>query len=607
MTSLGWGIKPIKSTTVPKSVITVSAQSFLDGDRTGYTEVWRCAVAHFKQEHKRRRQTDQYRPYQTPVALWSDVTAHCGYEGLTFLWVYDLNWTARVTDLFGCLTARGWELEAFSLNPGAPWMVWRRKGATLKVCDVASLWPGSFDIVARLFGLSRLDAPPEGVSDLKWYARARRDCEILTTAVHEYIRWIRDDDLGPLAVTGNGQAWKAFRRQFYTTGLLVHHDAEAREAERRAMWTGRCEAYWHGTINFAVVHEWDLVAAYTNIAAECDVPTFLHGALDPTRDLQSYLDDKRFIVLGEVDVETDTPVVPTAHADGIVWPVGRFRTTLWEPEIRALLGSGAVVHLRRGWLYRRSPALRSWARWVLSVLDSDDAVTPAWRKHIVKRWGNVLIGRFAMQYPRWVKAGESEVSTVGYWPLVDSDTGEESAIIQVGRTLWEQEGVQDAHDCVPAVTGYVMSEARARLWQLMNQVPKEALLYVDTDSLLVTDRWLPEMMALQSTELGRGLRLKRAWDGLSIYGPRQLVTGQAVRVAGLPKRATRVGRHQFEGETMEGLTEALGAGHAAVVHLVSKSWTLTGTDTRRIGRGVGWTRPVEVKTWGAANDLTETG
>lgn len=605
--SVGWGIKPIKTTKVPKSVIVVTAQSILDGSHGGYTEQWRCAVAHFRQEHKRRRQTDQYRPYDGTGNLWRDISAHCGHEGLTFLWVYDLNWTARITRLFEQLTAFHWELEAFSLNPGAPWMVWRRGKATLKVCDAASLWPGSLDLVAKLFGTARLAEPPENGKHLQWLARARRDCELLTMAVHEYIRWVEVDDLGPLAVTGNGQAWKAFRRRFYTHGILVHHDADARAAERRAMWTGRCEAFWHGTIDYQVVHEWDLTAAYTNIAATHPVPTFLHGPADPTKPLQSYLDDHRVLLLAEVEIETDEPIVPVGYGGGIIWPVGRFVTTLWEPEIRAVLDRGDRVRLRHGWLYRCSLALQQWARWVLNQLDSDDTDCPAWRKAIVKRWGNVLVGRFAMQYPEWKPAGTTADSSIGYWPIVDADTGEETFMMRIGHSVWEQGGMVDAHDSAPAITGYVMSLARVRLWNLMNRVPREALLYVDTDSLLVTDRWLPEMMALQSTELGAGLRLKRSWDGISIYGPRQLVTGKEVRVAGLPKRATRVGRHEFEGETTEGLIEALGAGHAGIVHMVSKTWNVVGVDTRRIGPGTGWTHPIRINTWGPENDLTETG
>lgn len=607
MSTLGWGIKPIRATTVPKSSIVVAAQARLDGDRTGYTETWRCAVAHFWRNRKRRTPVDRFQPFDTPDMLWNVVTDHCGFEGLTFLWVYDLNWFARITDMFTLLTERGWDLEAFSLNPGAPWAVWRRGRATLKVADAASLWPGSLDMVAKLFGTSRLEQPVEDGPHLSWVARARRDCEILEQATWEYVEWVREEDLGPLAITGNAQAFRAFRRRFYTHGILVHQDQDAAEAERRAMWTGRCEAYWHGSIGYQVVHEWDLTAAYTNIVREVDLPTFLHGPLDPHRPLQSYLDDSRYLVLAEVDVEADVPVVPATVNGGIVWPVGRFRTTLWAPELRTALDSGASVHLRRGWLYRRSPALRNWANWIIAGLEDNDVVTPAWRKLILKRWGNVLIGRFSMQYPQWKQVGTAEVSTVGYWPTVNADTGEETATMQVGRNVWERVGLVNAHDSAPAITGYVMSEARARLWQLMQRMPRGALLYVDTDSLLVTDRWLPEMMALQSTHLGRGLRLKRSWTGMSIYGPRQVVTGDSVRIAGLPKRATRTGRHSFEGETTEGLAEAIGAGRVAAVQLVPRTWNVTGTDPRRHGGASGWTAPIIVNTWGPGAGPPETG
>jgi hypothetical protein len=607
MSTLGWGIKPIRSTTVPKSSIVVCAQSVLGGDAAGYTESWRCAVGYFWRDRKRRKRVDRFQPFEHPVALWEAVSVHCGAEGLTFLWVYDLNWTARITDMFTFLVGQEWDLEAFSLNPGAPWMVWRRGKATLKVADAASLWPGSLDLVARLFGTSRLDEPASDGPYLSWVARARRDCELLEVATGAYVEWVLSEDLGPLAVTGNAQAFRAFRRRFYTHGILVHQDKDATEAERRAMWTGRCEAYWRGSIGYQVVHEWDLTAAYTNVVNESPVPTFLHGPADPAKPIESYLDDDRYLLLAEVDVEATDPVVPTAHHGGIVWPVGRFSTTLWEPELRALLDGGHAVHLRRGWLYRGAPALESWSGWVLSSLDSPDDRVPAWQKLIIKRWGNVLIGRFAMQYPTWKRTGTSGTSTVGYWPMVDTETGEESAIMQMGHAVWERAGMSSAHDSAPAITGYVMSEARVRLWKLMRSLPPGALLYVDTDSLLVTDQWLDEMIELQETHLGRGLRLKRSWTGMAIYGPRQLVTGDSVRIAGLPKRAIRTGRHEFAGETTEGLAEAIGAGRADVVHLVPKTWTVAGTDTRRVGSGSGWTKPIRVDDPAAWTDARKPG
>jgi hypothetical protein len=196
-----------------------------------------------------------------------------------------------------------------------------------------------------------------------------------------------------------------------------------------------------------------------------------------------------------------------------------------------------------------------------------------------------------MRYPRWRHVAASAQSDVRYTPTIDADTGEESAVIQVGRRVWEQRGTTEGNDYCPQVTGYVMSELRARLWRLIDACPPQSVLYVDTDSLLVTDAHLATMTDLQETALGRGLRLKRAWRGMAIYGPRQVVTEEAVKIAGLPRKARRVTRHDYEGEVTETLLGAIGGRRLDVVQLTPRQWRIEGVDPRRAGPSVGWTSP----------------
>lgn len=592
----GHGVRPLKRTRIPQSTIVLTALAELSGDRTGYEERWRCAHVRYRRTGGKRKKALLWSPVGHPSQLWADVTAWCGYQGVTVLWTCDLPWLARVSALFAHLPKLGWEVDAFSLNPGSSWMVWRRGRATLKIVDVMSLWPEGLDRIATLFGRSRVDVHPDEKRHLAWGKAVRIDCEILADAVDAYTEWIKADDLGDMAVTGNGQAWRAFRRRFMTDGILIHDDPDARAAERRAMWTGRCEAYWHGPLDHAVVHEWDLTCAYTNIVAEVSVPTLLHGPADPAKPLRSYLDDDRYLLLAEVEVETSTPVVPMDRMGGIVWPVGHFVTTLWEPEVRLALDNGATVRLRRGWLYRHSHALRGWARWILTQLAADNSDVPTWRKVIVKRWGNVLIGRFAMQYPEWRRLAWNPEYDVRYTPTLDVDTGEEYAMMQVGHDVWKQVGMRDAHNSAPQVTGYAMSEARVRLWRIMSMLPPGELLYVDTDSLLVREVNMGHMVDICRTPEGRGLRLKRSWAGMEIYGPRQVVTGSQVRIAGLPRSAERVDWHDYEGEVIEGLLEAIGHGRLDAVQLTPRQWHVAGVDTRRDGPAVGWTRPFVLGT-----------
>lgn len=591
----GHEIKPLLRTAIPRRHLFLSARSRLTGGRYGWSEEWRCAQVRAWTASAAGREAGYVRNFDTDSTLWATVTDFAKASGVTFLWVYDLSWTGRITGMFDLLPRLGWQLDALSLNPGAPWLVWKRRGATLKVVDMLSIWPHSLDRIGQFFGMARKDKPDEEGAFLQWISACSRDVDIMEMAAWAYMDWIVADNLGSLAVTGNSQAWTAFRRRFMTHGILVHEDKELREAERRAMWTGRCEAYWHGALLRQVVDEWDFSSAHTHIARHEAVPVFPIEAVDATQPIETHLGNAGRILLAEVDINADRPIVPTLLDGGIVWPTGVFTTTLWEPELRRAQDAGHIVRMRRGWHYRSAPALRDWARWLLANLTGPDSDCPAWKKDILKRWGNVLIGRFGMRYPKWEKLGVSTAIDCYCVPCMDADGGEETLLMQVGHQLWQQIGMTEPNNSAPAITGYVMSAMRAKLWDLIETMPADALLYVDTDSILTTDAWRRYMEARSSDPRFDGLRLKRSWDGFAIYGPRQLVTGTEVRMAGIPKNAQRTERHTFVGETIESIPTAFAARVVNAVRITPRQWTVEGVDNRRVGHRVGWTEPVHIE------------
>lgn len=594
MTEVDHYIKPLFVTNIPKAWIVLAASSLLGGDRSGYTQEWRRASTTRFRESSHGRITLSHNGYSTQTGLWADIHKWSNQGGMTFLWVHNLQWTARVTGMLEHLPAMGWTLEAFALSAGSSWMVWRRNRCTIKVADLMSVWPHGIDRLGAWFGLGRKSLPSPEAPWYAWDAYTTRDRDILRAAAEAYMKWVGDNDLGTLAVTGNSQAWKAFRRRFLTAPVLVHHDERLLDMERRAMWTGRCEAYWRGSLLREVVDEWDFTMAHNSIALTTPLPTYPDRPLAPDALLEFWANHERYAVLAEVEVETSVPCVPVSHNDSILWPTGRFRTTLWSPEIRVALEQCDSVRLVSGWAYRTELVLGGWANWIQELMVASDDTVPLWQKDIVKRWSNILIGRFGMRYPKWHKVGRSAAATLSAATLTDGSGEDMGAIVQIGYDIWEQSGWTLPHDHAPAITGFVMSAMRAKMWGLIEVIPPEALLYMDTDSVLVLDRYRHAMDELTRFGPWEGLRLKRSWAGLSIYGPRQLVTGDAVRVSGLPKMAERLGRNEFEGEVTESLLEALKSGRAGHVHSVARQWKILGEDTRRKGTGFGWTEPFEV-------------
>jgi hypothetical protein len=573
---------------------------FLDTEsgrwRSGIHEVqdFRLAVACFYSAPKGRRSRETTERFRDPESLWKAVSQFCNARHRTVVWAHNLGYDVRISAALYILPAQGWQLVAHNMANRGTWLCWRRGDTSLVMVDSASVFPTTIAQIGKTMGMAKEELPFDVDNEDVWWARCETDVAILRSAVLAYLRWLESEDLGNWQWTGAGQSWAAFRHRFLTHRMLVHDDVDALAAERRAMWTGRCEAYWHGSMLRQVLHEWDMETAYARIARDTDVPVRLVGPVPPHSNLERLLRFPRTAILLDCTVSTDVPVVPCSSGNRILWPVGRFDTTLWSPELRAALDAGAHVTVHRGWMYRTAPALRAWGDWILTKLNAPECETSALIRIVLKHWSRALIGRLAMTHHQWESYGRLPTMDTRQWTLVDHDTGETTELLQVGRDVWMDAGSTEWPESMPMVTGYVMSQCRVDLWDITRELPPDGPLYVDTDSVFVTDRHYRDVVAVGARRPDLALRLKRSWDGFTIEGPRQMVTGQLVRVAGLPYKAQRIGRRKFRGEVWESLQKAIREGRGRVVRVTPRTWHLRGTDRRRQGNGVGWTTPYVV-------------
>ena len=589
-------IKPNETVRIPGRHIFMHAVATNRTVRDGQVKTWGTACATFRVQPKGRKATETTVEFDTPEALWRAVSGHTAKGARTVLWAHNLGYDVRLADALHLLPRLGWHLVAHNLAPRGTWMAWERDGVSLTMVDLASVFPKLLPEVGKLFGLGFPAGTGRGESAEAAKARCRAGELIVRTAVIAYLQWIRDAGLGNWQPTGAGQSFAAFRHLHLTHSILVHEDRDALAMERRAMWTGRCEAYWHGALQRQVVHEWDFQQAYASICATHPLPVKLIGPMPPAYPWRRVLTDPKVALLAHVRVRTEVPTVPTVKDGRILWPVGEFESTLWDVEIAAALDDGAQVDVLDGYLYRTAPALKQWAEWIVAQLGADDAEVPAWRKVVLKHWSTALIGRFAMAYPQWEEVGHAPKIGVDRRTCIDLTEGATYQIMQVGRTLFREGGLVEWSQSAPAITGYVMAAMRARLWRLVSALPREAVLYVDTDSVITTDRWEPTFASIAAQEIGRGLRLKRSWDGFTIYGPRAIVTGNRVRVAGVPTSAQRIDKATFSGQVWESLAVSIGNHRPDRIVVRDRTWHVKGTDRRRKGEWLSWTQPYRVTT-----------
>lgn len=539
---------------------------------------------------RRRSELCREELYTQLEPLWSDLLGFAPRGRRLCVWAHNLAYDLRISQALRFLPAAGYRLRGIVLERTASWAWFVSPERSLIFCDLASWLPAPLAAIAADVGLRKPAGAPETGDPARLEERCRADVRVLRAAVIELLGWLRAERLGPFRPTGAGQSHTAFRRRFLSDRVLVHDDQEVLETERRAMWTGRAEAWRWGALEGGPFIEYDLELAYCRIAAERAVPVALKGRARAT-DLDSLLElSERYAVLAECEVETALECLPAERASFIAWPVGRFETALFDPELRLAADAGAEIRVKQAWLYRRSPALRGFASWVLDALEGrGQPVSPVVRRAL-KHWSRSLVGRLALRYRRWEQFGWHEHYGLRLGTLYDRKTGEVTDLLHAGRDVLELTQLAESQSSLPQITGWIMAECRRRLWTLIELAGRENLLYVDTDSLIVTQDGARRLERAAAVGLTWSLRRKGVYSRLEIHGPRHLVVEGHARISGVPKRSLRVGVLEWEGEIWRGLKESLARGELDHVVVTPRRFKVRATDRRREHLGGGATR-----------------
>ena len=580
---------------VPKRWVAFDTESRSAYDNTVETQTWAMGAGIRWREDLATGDHAEAETFDGPLSFWQWVTDYCKPRMRTVAMAHNLGHDIRISQAFEILPQLGWRLEWCNLDRNVSAMTWRGPKGTLVLADTWTWLPMPLATVAPTVGLRKLAMPPDNAKHYRWERYCMRDAEIVYRVMKELIGFIRSEDLGNWQPTGAGMSYATWRHKFMTHKILVHDDERALSAERKAMHTGRAEAWQHGELLGSVYTEADMTNAYVTIAAECELPTKIKFHLGAIGDREYSELARHYRVLGRCDVATDNPVVPYYNGTRTIWPVGNFQTWLWDTEIDLARREHAGVKVREAYVYTRAPILQAWAVWVLSILrspeDSPSPVVKTWIKHCSR----ALIGRLSLKVTRWDYFGSNPFDVACVTHVVDAKTGKTHRMMHVGNRSFEETGAVEGRDSLPQVTGWIMAECRVRLWEAMRAAGLAHLVHVDTDSLLVDRAGLAALRAAQGESWGAAWQLKGSWRRMIVYGPRNYRAGRTRKAAGVPRKATETLPNVFHGERWQGVSASLEAAQSHAVTVWADTWTLNGKDSRRNSASGASTCAIEVQ------------
>jgi hypothetical protein len=207
---------------------------------------------------------------------------------------------------------------------------------------------------------------------------------------------------------------------------------------------------------------------------------------------------------------------------------------------------------------------------------------------LLKHWARALVGRMALRYRRWEPYGDTPDLGLSLAINYDED-GEPVEKLHVGHERFTLAELEEVEDSAPQITGWVMSQCRARLWGAIQVADPNHVLYMDTDSLLVDK--VGHAALQQNTYMLDSLEKRAKWDHALIHGPRNIELDQDRRLSGVPRHAERKGPLEWEGHVMRAIKESIVRDELDHVAQLHRTYHVNTTDPRRERYPDGSTRP----------------
>ena len=434
------------------------------------------------------------------------------------------------------LHERGWEVTGHAVASDAPWLRMKRGACVLTFADSWGWLRAPLDKIGADVSYAKPDLPAWDDSDAAWVARARADTDILALAMLELMKWWDAGQLGSWTLTGSAGGWNSWRHKTSCPLPLIVPDQEQCDADRRAIYGGRREAFAHGEQSGGPFALLDFRSAYPSIAASKPLPAARQGNFASLPVSSPLVCGPDYGIIAEVTVETDVPRWPVRVNGRVAYPTGRFVTTLAGPEIAAARDLGCLRAIGPGWLHKLAPHMAEWARWVLDVTAGDNTDVPRVCQRAVKHWGRAVIGKTAARGWRTIPLASLGGSGWDYRPAWNAELQAASHLIDVCGKVSETVPAGDSDNAYPAILAWVESWTRRYLSEAIEQIGREHVITCDTDGLICRESALrPEFRAMRAFG-PLMLRRKGTYKQVRVLGPQHVITPSDTKLAGIPRQ-----------------------------------------------------------------------
>jgi len=544
--------KPLKSRNTPKIFLFTDTETAADRDDTnniqffkiGWIFVWKSADKAMMKYVTREffDSAELYNSYFESLAL--------KHQSITIVG-HNIFFDLQCSGFFKYFTDKEWQLD-WLYDKGLTYIL-RIVNNKSKIMIISST--NYFDCPLKelgdMIGVKKIDIDLNKARGLKLKRYCYRDTEIVCKGIWYYLQFIKDNDLGRMALTKSSQALIAYRTRFMDKKIYKHTEAEAFDIERKAYFGGRTESFHIGDVTGSEFLYIDFNSMYPYVMSKYKYPVKMVMLIDsePDRKYTEFLD--RYGLIAEVDLDTPEPAFAVRYQSKLIFPTGCFRTFLCSEGLKYAVSKGYVKRFIRGAFYQMDDIFSQYVDFFSDLRGKYQGDENKVMTKLCKYMHNTLYGKWA---EREIVTDMTSCPTSGeydrkeIWDAVNGGFWTETHFMnQIIIQHYEGEG---SHS-MPAIAAHITENARLELWDLIKAVGRDRAIYCDTDSIIIHAKDLHRVKKwIHPTRLG-AVKIQDRFNELSIGGAKNYRTDKFKHIKGIPEKAEEIAPDVFRFDSFQ--------------------------------------------------------
>jgi hypothetical protein len=504
-------------------------------------------------------------------AFWDFVELHTYNSKSLYMFAHNGAFDLPVMRAFSELPARGWELKKAVCDAPPIILKWRKGTKTIVFIDTLNIWRMPLSKIGEGYGVPKLPMPAKEASIEEWDRYGKNDCDIIRVAIVGWMAFLRKYDLGPFAHTLASQSLKTFKYRFMKHEIFIDTNERALQIARASYVGGRTECFRIGVLN-GPLYYLDVNSMYPAVMKGNDYPVKLRAVY--TQPDKEEIDEWAldYMMIGDVDLDVDVGEYPLIQGDKLLFPTGRFRTTLAHPELMRAYKLGHIARWHCVALYEAAPIFSDFVDTMYALrLQATDEGNETERFNL-KILANSLYGKFGQRGRRFEECGTTDPNAVWTHTEIDIDSGEMVRYRAFGGLVQAWIDDEESSESHPAIAACVTSYARVVLLNAFERAGRENVMYCDTDSMIVTEQGYSKMRDIIDPRWLGAWKLEKRITRMVINGPKDYDIDGSVKIKGIRATAVRVAHNTYEQDKFVGFRGLLQQGRldAPIVQRIRK-------------------------------------